>query len=1320
MENDDRKPVSVNRQRAEEILKRRIPKPGPPLTDSETQDLIHELEVHKLELEIQNDELRHAWAIAEIASDRYTELYDFAPTGYGTLSSEGSILEINLHGSQLLGMERSRIKNVSFDFFVTHDTKQVFKRFLKKVFSSKVKESCEVTLLVTGNIVVYAQLSAIVNGQGENCFMTMVDITEQKKAENSLKESNELLSLFMEHSPVYTFIKEVTPTESRVLKASENYLEMIGIPGSGMVGKTMDELFPAEFAAKFTADDWAVVSEQKVLHLEESMNSRHYTTIKYPIFQGGRHLLAGYTIDITKQKVAENLLRISEQALKNKLRNILEPDGDISDIQLSDVVDSPALQAMMEEFYRVTHIGIGILDLHGKVLVGCGWQDICTKFHRLNPDTLKNCLESDVVLSGNIPEGAYKAYHCKNNLWDIMTPIMVGGKQLGNVCLGQFFYEDEVPDYELFRKQARQYGFDETEYLAALDRVPHLSREAVDATMGFYSKLAGMISALSYSRVKLAHEIAQKDQAIRQLGLSELRLRETQTSLEQMVEERTRELTKSNLLLEETGKLARVGGWELDIATKEVTWTDMVYEIHETGRDFKPTLESGLSFYAPESLPDISEAVHDAIEYGKFFDIELQLITAKKNRIWVRAIGKAFRNNGNIERIGGVFQDITRQKAASDELIKYRDHLEELVKERNAELESQYSLLQETEFRFRKIFKEGAIAMALIDLEFKFIQVNSAFVSFLGYTEEELLKMKFADFTDPEQLQKDLVQVKRLLDGEIPVYRTEKRYLTKNRDWVWGIIQVCILKDKSDKFVSFLAMIDNITERKLMEEELKTSTEFANSLITSMRDGVSVLDKNGVHIDVNQALCNITGFSREELLGTGEPHPYWPPEEYDHIREAFRQTLEEDISSFELIFMRKNGERFPVIVSPFAVTDNLGNIVSYSATVRDITKRIAKEAALRQSEERYRYLFWKNDSVMILIEPVTGKVNDANPSACLFYGWTHDELCKKTIFEINVQTREVVSDLMQKVITENRNHFITKHQLANGDIRDVEVYSTPIAFENAKMLHSIIHDVTDRKKSEDEIKRLNETLEQRVAERTRQLETINRELAFHIGEIEQFTYIASHDLQEPLRTMINFSQLLQEEYAGTLDDTGNLSIGFIFDSAVRMSEQVKELLEYSLLGKDSLPANADCHKLATEVLFELHDLVEESHTKIICRELPVLFGYEKELKKLFIKLIENAVKFRKKSVSPEIMISAVKQDNDWIFSFRDNGIGINQKDLEKVFIIFRRMNNRNEYEGTGIGLAQCKKIVELHGGRIWVESDIGVGSTFKFTIPASA
>ena len=358
------------------------------------------------------------------------------------------------------------------------------------------------------------------------------------------------------------------------------------------------------------------------------------------------------------------------------------------------------------------------------------------------------------------------------------------------------------------------------------------------------------------------------------------------------------------------------------------------------------------------------------------------------------------------------------------------------------------------------------------------------------------------------------------------------------------------------------------------------------------------------------------------------------------------------------------------------------------------------------------------------VTSLDGKLQLVSDKLAIMYGYPLNrkkELLSKTIFDfIDPLYHKTLKDNINKLVA-SQDNVITEYLAIkyNNTRFYVDVNSTSLTDSTGKIASILFvqRDITERKLAELHIKEANEKLEQRVAERTKKLEVINKKLEFHINEIEQFTYIATHDLQEPLRTMINFSNLLCEEYIEKLDQDGKKSIEFIATSALRMRTLVRSLLEYSLLGKTSNVTNVDCNQAIKEVISDLRDSIEGSCVKISTMNLPTIRGYQNELRLLFQNLISNAIKFQKKDHCPEIKISVEEKKNAWIFSVADNGIGIEIKNLEKIFVIFKRMHSQNEYAGTGIGLAHCKKIVELHSGKIWVESELGKGSTFFFTLP---
>jgi two-component system, chemotaxis family, sensor kinase Cph1 len=251
-------------------------------------------------------------------------------------------------------------------------------------------------------------------------------------------------------------------------------------------------------------------------------------------------------------------------------------------------------------------------------------------------------------------------------------------------------------------------------------------------------------------------------------------------------------------------------------------------------------------------------------------------------------------------------------------------------------------------------------------------------------------------------------------------------------------------------------------------------------------------------------------------------------------------------------------------------------------------------------------------------------------------------------------------------------------------------------------------------------------LEDMVESRTRNLYSANqnlkkrneslREVILRNEELEQFAYVASHDLQEPLITIKSFIDLLGEEYGDKLGIVGKQYLDFISESSYGLSSVVKDLLDYSRLGTNLKMTKVDCNKLVESIQKDLTSAISKSKATFKVEKLPEITGFKTELRLLFQNLISNAIKFCAEDTPPHIIITAQKGKN-WTFCIQDNGIGIAKENQKKIFTIFQRLHSKNNYEGTGIGLAQCKKIINLHGGEIWINSKQDLGSTFCFSIP---
>jgi PAS domain S-box-containing protein len=400
---------------------------------------------------------------------------------------------------------------------------------------------------------------------------------------------------------------------------------------------------------------------------------------------------------------------------------------------------------------------------------------------------------------------------------------------------------------------------------------------------------------------------------------------------------------------------------------------------------------------------------------------------------------------------------------------------------------------------------------------------------------------------------------------------------------------------------------------------------------------------------------------------------------------------------------------FDTIFQPLSDEDTLGKAL---IDMRDNLNKSGHELLEANAEIQTIYNA-SLDAVIIIDEE--GRVVKWDNKSVILFGWNEDEVLGTLLTETIIphQYREAHKKGMKHFLKTgngpvlNKTIEITALRKDHSEF-DISLNISPVLIKNKSRFIGFIRDITSRKKAEAKLHKSEADLEIK-----------NKELIRKNTELEQFAFVASHDLQEPLRTISGFVELLQQQYHGRLDEKADKCLSYIVQSSDRMKIFVNDLLQYSRIGSKQENEQVNCMEMLGEVLADLGKTIDETHAYIDADQLPVINGHGGEIKQLFQNLIVNAIKFRKKDSNPEIKISAEREGEFWQFKFADNGIGIEEQHKERIFVIFQRLHTRSEYLGSGIGLSNCKKIVELHNGRIWVDSKPGIGSTFQFTIPVN-
>lgn len=612
--------------------------------------------------------------------------------------------------------------------------------------------------------------------------------------------------------------------------------------------------------------------------------------------------------------------------------------------------------------------------------------------------------------------------------------------------------------------------------------------------------------------------------------------------------------------------------------------------------------------------------------------------------------------------------------------------------------------LRESEANITSLFKAAPIGIGLV-LNRVIQRVNDKFCEMLTYSREELIgqdaRMIYPTQEDYEWVGKE--KYRQIADYGIGTVET--RFKTKDGKIIDILLSSApMVRHDLSKGVTFTAI--DITQRKRIEKALKDSEQRYRSLFNNAPIGIGMSDLSGKVITANHVMEEVTGYTLSEFKKIKLSDTYVNPNERGKLIELLNNNG--SVRNYEARLFRKDGTIYNARLNIDLL--ELGGNKVFLTIAQDITESKKMEEALRQEREQLLSIFDSIDQMVYVADTTTHEIIYMNKKLKkIFKSDGIGEPCYKILHQADAPC----SFCTNKIIMENKyqpyqwehyntvmqkNFLLTDRLIQWPDGRDVR-------FE-------IAIDITESKKAQAEIIKLNKELEQRVKDRTSELEAVNKEL-------EAFSYSVSHDLRAPLRHISGFVDLLFKNLGEKLDDKNGHFLEVVRQSANRMGLLIDELLDFSRTGRSEIAKkNFDCNKLIREVLQEIEHETGGRDIEWRISDMPEIYADQLKIRHVFINLLSNSIKFTRLEKKPIIEVKAIDgENNDFVFSVRDNGVGFDMKYVGKLFGVFQRLHRSEEFEGNGIGLANVRRIIHRHGGRTWAEGKLNEGATFYFSLP---
>ena len=620
------------------------------------------------------------------------------------------------------------------------------------------------------------------------------------------------------------------------------------------------------------------------------------------------------------------------------------------------------------------------------------------------------------------------------------------------------------------------------------------------------------------------------------------------------------------------------------------------------------------------------------------------------------------------------------------------------------------SAIKESEEKYRELFNNANDGIFINEMDDAgrvggFLEVNDMACKITGYSRKDFLNMTPRDIVSPGALKTFPSIGESLARTGRATYEQELRRKDSTAMMVENNTHKFILKGRT----IVLTIMRDITDRLKITNALKESEEKYRNVVSRTGQLIYEYNVNNGTISWGGAVEEITGYTEEEYnrevsidVWTQMIHP----DDMGYVTGELEKS-QHACGKYhcEYRYRHKNGSYIYIEDEAIFLPDEDGRACRMLGVMKNITQRKEAETAIRESEEKFRTLSEQSMlSIAILQDNVFSYFNDA---FSIMNGYSREEITRWTTEDLY---RAIHPDDRPMVEQRNIKRQSGEHDLPpnfklriytkDKTLKWLDVYETETVYKGRPAVFITEADITALKETENKLK-------DSVGELTRSND-----------ELEQFAYVASHDLQEPLRMVSSYVQLLKKRYGGRLGQDADDFIGFAVDGADRMQKLIRDLLVYSRIGSRKKEyEEVDLGKVLDTVLLNLEQIIKETGAKVTRGQLPVVYADEAHMVQLLQNLVSNSLKFITKEKTPEISISAAVKGKECTVAVRDNGIGIEKEYYEKIFVIFQRLHGKTDYPGTGIGLSICRKIVESHGGRIWLESAEGKGTTFYFTVP---